>query len=595
DDRTYTTAMSTIAVQQAVERAHRHLAVGQLAQAEALYRQALNASPRHHEALHYLGVVALRVRQFEAAIGLMRQSIGEAPGIVVYRTNLGLALAEARRFEDAIVCQRQVIALAPTAPGAHSNLGDSLAALGQRESAIECYRKELSLHPASGKVWSNLGVDLGGTGRIPEAIACYRRSIALLPGISAIHSKLLMLLHFDPQADAASIRDEHRRWADRHAAPLSSEIRPHPNDRAPGRRLRIGYVTPDFWLHVVGRAMLPVLANHDHGRFEVFCYSAATFPDAMTHQLKSHADVWRETADLSDAQLAEQIRQDQIDVLVDLTLHMGGSRMLTFARKPAPVQITYVGYAASTGLPAMDYRITDIHLDPPETPSDGPERLLRLPHCYWAYRPPTQTPDVGQLPALRNGYVTFGSFNNFRKINPGVIDVWARLLRELPGSRLTLLLRGGTANEHVYRLFEHQGVPREQIRLLPFQPLDAYFQLYQEVDISLDPFPYNGGITSLDSLWMGVPFVTLAGRRAVSRAGLSLLTNLDLPDLIAHSADEYVQKTLDLARDTGRMDHYRQSLRARMLGTALMNEQQFTRDLEALYSEAWDRWREDRT
>ncbi|MDB5356761.1 MAG: repeat-containing protein [Phycisphaerales bacterium] len=596
--RTYLTAsvlvyievMSAVTVPQAVQLGNRHYVAGRLAEAEAMYRWVLQASPRHHVALHYLGAIALQRRQVGIAIDLMRQSIAEAPNVADYHSNMGLALVAAKRFEEALASQRRVIALAPAAPEAYSDLANTLVELGRTEEAIENYRKELSLRPAAGKIWSNLGWTLAETGRIAEAIACYRRGIASLPENAALHGNLLTLVQFDPTTSAAEIQEEHRKWSAKHAAPLAREIRPHSNDRTPGRRLRIGYVTADFREHVVGRSLLPVLANHDKGCFEVYCYSGSVTHDDMTRQIRSHADVWRDTGDLNDAQLAEQIRQDRIDVLVDLTLHMANSRMLTFARKPAPVQITYVGYAASTGLPAMDYRVTDVHLDPPGRASDGPERLLRLPHCYWAYRPPAQAPEVGPLPALRNGYVTFGSFNSFRKVNPGVIGTWAQLLRELPNSRLMLLLAGGNANTHVLSLFEHHGIRREQIQLLHLRPLDAYFRLYHDVDISLDPFPYNGGITSLDSLWMGVPFVTLAGERAVGRAGLSLLTNVGLTDLIAQSAGEYVQTTLHLARDTSRLEHYRQSLRTRLAGTALMNEKQFTCDLEALYAEAWNHW-----
>jgi predicted O-linked N-acetylglucosamine transferase (SPINDLY family) len=556
--------MTDMRLQQAIEQANRHLGAGRLAEAEPLYREVLKTSPRHHVAMHYLGVIALQRRQLDAAIELMRRSVAEAPDVASYHTNLGLALARARRFEEAVACQRQVIALAPTAPEAYSNLGNSLLALGRMEEAIGNYRRELSARPADGKVWSNLGYALAETGRIPEAIDCYRRGVALLPGDSPLHSNLLMLLQFEPLATSASITEEHRRWAARHAAPLTREIRPHTNDRTPGRRLRIGYVSADFWHHVIGRSMLPILANHDHSRFEVFCYSGSLSTDAMTQRIKGHADVWRDTGSLDDTQLVELIRQDRIDVLVDLTLHMGNDRLLAFARKPAPVQITYLGYAASTGLPTMDYRITDVHLDPPGEVPEGPERLLRLPRCYWAYRPPAEAPDIGSLPFLRNGHVTFGSFNNFRKVNPLVIGAWAQLLRELPGSRLMLLMPGGDANAHVLSLFERQGVRREQVQMLPVRPLDAYFRLYQEVDISLDPFPYNGGITSLDSLWMGVPFATLAGGRAVGRAGLSLLTNGGLTDLIARSVEEYVRINLKLARDTARLEHFRRTLRTHL-------------------------------
>jgi predicted O-linked N-acetylglucosamine transferase (SPINDLY family) len=358
--------------------------------------------------------------------------------------------------------------------------------------------------------------------------------------------------------------------------------------------VRIGYVSPDLHAHVVGWSILPVLANHDRRRFEVVCYSDYPQPDDLTRRLRGHADVWRDTAPLGDAQLAEQIRQDRVDVLIDLTLHMRYNRMPTFARKPAPVQVTYLGYAASTGLATMDYRVTDVHMDPPDHPSDGPEELLRLPHCYWAYRPA----DAGlalevrrEPPAVRNGFVTFGSFNNFRKVNPGVVAAWAQIMARVPGSRLLIVLRGGDTNTHVLDAFEHHGGARSRVRLVGRVPVDQYFRLHNEVDVTLDPFPYNGGVTSLNSLWMGVPFVTLAGRRAVARAGLSILSNLQLAELVAYDVAEYVEATVRLAHDRDRLAELRRSLRRRLRQSPLMDEKRFTADLENLLLAAWERWR----
>jgi predicted O-linked N-acetylglucosamine transferase (SPINDLY family) len=255
--------------------------------------------------------------------------------------------------------------------------------------------------------------------------------------------------------------------------------------------------------------------------------------------------------------------------------------------------VTYVGYAATTGLGTMGYRVTDPHMEPPDSPSDGPEALLRLPTCYWAYRPAEagRTMPVGDPPVRRNGFVTFGSFNNFSKVNGHVIDAWARILGGVPGSRLLVVVRGGEENAHLVQAFESRGVGRDRVRLLPRQSSEAYFRLHNEVDVSLDPFPYNGGITGLDSAWMGVPFVTLAGDRAVGRAGLSILTNLGLGELVSRGVDDYVRRTVELARDEDRLARLRASLRERCKGSPLMNEVGFVRAFETLLATAWEAWR----
>ena len=402
-----------------------------------------------------------------------------------------------------------------------------------------------------------------------------------------------MLLHFDPAADPVRIREEHRAWATRHAEPLAKEIRPHANDRTAGRRLRVGYVSPDLRGHVVGYSLLPILSNHDRDRFETICYSDCARPDAVTRALQEHAGHWRETRRLSDAGLADLVRDDRVDLLVDLTLHMSNNRMLTFARKPAPVQVTYLGYAASTGLPAMDYRITDVHMDPAGAASDGPEQLLRLPDCYWAFRPPEAAAALPVIPppVQRNGFVTFGSFNNFRKVNLDTIAAWARVLSALPDSKLLIVLNGGEDNAHVPTMFGRHGVDPIRLRLLPRQKMDGYFRLHGEVDIVLDPFPYNGGITTLNAMWMGVPTVTLAGDRPVARAGLSLLRNLELQDLATRTEAEYVAALLRVAKDERRLTSLRATLRDRLRASPLMNERQFTANLESLYLAAWEQWR----
>ena len=587
--------MTDAAVRQALQLGHACLSEGRLDEAEASYQRVLRAAPGDPAATHFLGAVALRRGEFDTAIGLMRESVAAAPREVTFLVNLGVALVAARRFAEAIEVQSRAISLqgARPLPDTYTTLGNCYYELERVGEAETAYRKEVELHPGNGAGWCNLGVALSETGRMAEAVACCRRAIALEPGNSRLWDVLLVLLPCDPASDAGAIRAEHRKWAERFAAPLGRDIIPHANERTPGRRIRVGYVSPNLRTHVVGYSLLPILAGHDRGRFEVFCYSDDRHPDEITRRLRGHADVWRETFMLDDARFAAQVRADRIDVLVDLAVHMGGNRLLAFARKPAPVQVTYVGYAGTTGLPAMDWRVTDVHMDPPGAAADGPEQLLRLPHCYWAYRPADAAPNdpPGEPPCLGNGHVTFGSFNNFRKVSGPVLAAWAGVMNAVPGSRLVVTVLGGEANTHLLDTLERHGVSRGRVRLLPRQRAAEYFRLYGRVDVSLDPFPYNGGITSLDSLWMGVPFVTLAGDRAVGRAGASLLANVGLADLVTRTVDDYVARNAALARDTRRLAGLRASLRGRLGRSPLMDEAQFTRDFERLLAFAWEQWR----
>jgi predicted O-linked N-acetylglucosamine transferase (SPINDLY family) len=578
-------------VRQALEHGHALFQTGRLSEAEAVYRQVLQLAPGRPEALHQLGIIALGRNELDAAIDFLREAIAARPDAVSYQRHLGLALVHAGRLEEAVTHQRQAVALDPDAGGAWAELGHSYMALGNLAESIACYREEVARHSGNPEVWSALGLALSETGQIAEAIAATRRAVELEPANPRLHSNLLMLMNFDPAGDVAAIRAEHRAWAERHARPLARQVRAHPNDRTPGRRLRIGYLSPDFRDHVVARSLLPVLEHHDRSRFEVVCYSDTATPDDYTGRVRELADVWRDTTPLADAPLAQQIRQDRIDVLVDLALHLG--RPLVLARKPAPVQMTYLGYPAETGLPTVDYRISDVYLDPPtDRPEFGPEQPLRLPRCYWVYRPAVPDIEVGPPPFRRNGHITFGSFNDGRRLHPGVVAAWAQILRELPDSRLLMVVRRGREQDAAFaEQFAAHGIPADRIRLLPRQPTEAYFRLYQEVDISLDPFPYNGGITSLDSLWMGVPFVTIAGDRPTGRTGLSLLTNVGLAEWVAGDAEQYVDFNTRLARALGRLADLRLSLRARLQASPLMDERQFTRDLEALYAGAWERWR----
>ncbi len=430
-------------------------------------------------------------------------------------------------------------------------------------------------------------------GRSAEALEHYRQAVELEPNNAAFHGNLLYLLNYLPSYDAASLFAEHRAWARRHADPLLDTAAPHANDRTAGRRLRVGYVSPNFRAQAVNFFVEPILREHDRRQCEVVCYSDVARPDSVTARLRGYADHWRDVLGQSDEQLSELVRNDRIDILVDLTGHMGsGGRLLAFARKPAPIQVTYIGYQNTTGMLAMDYRLTDDYADPPGlTDAFHTERLVRLPRTFFCYQPVSDAPPVGSLPATTSGHVTFASINNFNKITPAVLNTWAAILRRLPDSRL--LVRADmtdSVRDYLIATLAGHGVPATRLELVNRLPHHEYLRLIDRVDIALDPFPFNGHTTTCDCLWQGVPVVTLSGTTYASRFGGSGLVTLGLEDLIAHTPEEYIEIAARLAGDRDRLAGLRAGLRPQMAASPLMDFAGFTRNLEAEYRRMWDAW-----
>jgi predicted O-linked N-acetylglucosamine transferase (SPINDLY family) len=571
-------------------------AQGKLTEAQASYQRALRLQPDYAEAHLNLGNVLKSQGQLDEALACCQQALRLKPNLAEAHNNLGAVFQALRKLAEARASYQQALRLKPDYAEAHSNLGNLLSdpALpdpGRPEEVLEHYQQALRLKPDCAEAHNNLGNALSDQGRLEEALNCYRQALRLKPDYVGAHSNLVYALNFCPGYDATTIYEEHRRWNLQHAEPLAQHIQPHPNDRSPDRRLRVGYVSPDLRQHPVGRFLLPLLEAHDHTRFEVFCYSSLNVSDALTQRCRAHADVWRETFTVSDAQLAQLIRQDQIDVLVDLTMHMANNRLLVFARKPAPVQVTYLAYAGTTGLRTIDYRLTDPYLDPPgRDESHYSERSVRLPRTYWCYQPLSETPPVTALPAWPSGQVTFGCLNNFCKVTAPALAAWVHVLQELPRARLLLHARGGSHHDRVRALFADHGVAPERVSFVGHVPVAEYLRLYQGVDVALDPFPYGGGTTTCDALWMGVPVVSLAGQTAVGRSGLSILSNVGLADLVANDAAQYVRTAVALASDLPRLAELRAGLRLRMQGSPLMDAPRFARDVEAAYRRLWAHW-----
>lgn len=688
--------MSGLVISRALRQAMKHLAAGELAPAEALYRQILDREPGQPDALHFLGVIALQVGRHDVAIDLIgraaaldpknpkvHSNLGEAyrqqhrpeeaiasfgralalqpdfpdalnnlaaalteqkrldeaaancrralrlrPDFAQAHYNLGVILTHQARPGDAIAAFQRAIKLKPDFAAAHNNLGNvfkdtdrldqamachhralaidpnlteahnNLALLcedrGQFDEALASYQTAAALAPEDAEIQKNLGNLCVKMGRLDETVACFRRALALDSSRADIHSSLLFAQYYRHGDDPGEIAAETRRWNERHAEPLARFIRRPANDPSPDRPLRIGYLSPDLRRHPVAYFLLPLLQAHDHGQFHVTGYATGTKSDEITALLRAATAEWRDLANLSDEAAAEKIRADQIDILVDLAGHTADNRLLIFARQPAPVQVSHLGYPGSTGLATIDGRFSDAWADPPGSREEpGAGQPVRLPDTAWCFTPLSGRPPVAPLPALRRGCLTYGCFNNFPKITDDILHLWARILREVPGSRLALKNQAMHTPSVVGRLrnwFENASVSPSRLELIPQQasPLD-HLRRYDDVDIALDTFPYHGTTTTCEALWMGVPVITLAGREHVARVGVSLLTNAGLPEFVARTPADYAATAVALASDLNRLGALRAELRGRVEQSPLMDGPRYARHVEAAYRALWRR------
>ncbi len=511
------------------------------------------------------------------------------PGIL---TNLASTLQALGSRDEALEHFRAAIELRPGEAVLHHNLAIALQAAGRYEEAAESFAKAISLPPDDAAFHNGLGSSLTSLGRHAEAIASYRRAMELRPDCTDAHSNLLLALHYNPGAEPEGIFQEHLNWARAHAKPFEARIQPHRNDRDKDRRLRVGFVSPDLRQHPVGSFLLPILSPHDREHFEMICYSDARAQDAVTQMLRQQSARWRDTAGLSDEQLAAMIRDDAVDILVDLAGHTAHNRLLVFARKPAPVQVSQFGYPDTTGLSTIDYRITDPFADPPGvTDSLYTEQLIRLPEAAWCWAPDPAAPNITPLPADSSGQITFGSLNNFAKLTPQALNLWAQILSKVPGSRLKLLAcPPGYGERQVRSILEAAGVPAERLQTVGRVPIEQYLQHVSSIDIALDAFPYNGGVTTCDALWMGLSVVSLAGQTYVSRQGVSILSNIGLGELVASTPQEYAAVAAQLAQDLPRLASLREGMQSRLQASPVMDAPRFTRHLQDAYRQMWRRW-----
>jgi predicted O-linked N-acetylglucosamine transferase (SPINDLY family) len=583
--------MSTVTIPRAFEIAVEHHQAGRLGEAEALYRQILAVEPHHAGALHMLGVLAHTAGQHADAVSFIQRALTLDPQDHSAHSNLGESFLALGCTDEAIAHYRRALAIDPRFAIARFNMANALRLQGHLDEAVAEFRQALTLDPHDARALSNLSGSLAELGQLDEAIATCRQALHLLPGEPAIHSNLISLLRLHPCADGRGLAVAQGEWSRQFADPYQSSLPPHTNSRDPERRLRVGYVSPDFRIHAELFFLAPLFREHDHRRFEIHCYASVARPDEGTELLRGLVDAWHDVRHLSDAELADAIRADAIDILVDLSMHTSGNRLPLFARKPAPVQVSWLAYPGATGLAAIDYRITDRYFDPLTSTDDAPaERPVRLPDSWCCYDPVLADVPVNALPALTAGCVTFGCLNNFLKLSEETIARFARVLQAVENSRLVLLAPQGSARRRLTERFGQHGIAPDRIEYTVTGSRAEYLRHYHRIDIALDSLPHNGMATTCETLWMGVPVITLVGATIEGRAGLSLLSTLGLPQWITRDADEFVAAARRLATDLPLLAVRRASMRAKMRSSPLMDGPRFARHMEAAYQEMWQRW-----
>lgn len=565
---------------------------GEAEAAVAAYREAVRADPQATVAhLNLAGL--LRVRgQLDEALTVARRAVELGPRQAEAWSNLGLILSDKRASEEAVRAHRRAAELKPDDPVILGNLADGLNDIGAVGEAAETAERAIAIDPGQVAALITLGNALKEQGRAAEACEAFARAATLSPATVSAGSNRVFTMNYQAGVSAAELFEAHRAWATAHAAGLAPDRTSFDNPPDPDRRLTVGYVSPDFRAHSVAHFAEPLLTAHDRQALRIVCYAQVANPDNWTGVFRTLADDWRSTVGVGDDEVVRQIRRDGVDILVDLAGHTANNRLLVFARRAAPVQVTWLGYPNTTGLEAVDYRLTDAVADPPgDADTLHTEALYRLPG-FLCYLRPRHTPPV----AVRggDGPVVFGSFNALAKITPELVAVWARILRRVPGSRLVLKSRpladAGT-RERFRRLFAGHGIAAERLDLAGRTPTrGGHLGAYGAVDIALDPFPYNGTTTTCEALWMGVPVVTLAGDRHAARVGASILTRIGVRELIARDVDGYVDLAVVLAQDALRRRALRMGLRARVAASPLCDAEGFARTVEAAYRDMWRGW-----
>ena len=560
-------------------------------QAIASYRRALSVDPTLVNAHYNLGRLHLAQGDVAEAFACFYMSTALSPDFAEAHGILGELLKETGQLDDAIASFRKALSIDPEFANAHNCLGAALQAQGNLNEAAASFRKAVSIKPDFSHAHSNLGMTLAQMGRNDEAIDALRRALSINPDFAVGHSNLLFCLSHDPHATPEEVFAEHLAFGDRFEAPFRGRWPRHRNLPEPGRKLRVGFVSADLRAHAVASFIEPLWPALDSRQLEIWVYSNYLQEDQVTLRLRGMAHQWRKVDRMSDEELADRVRQDGIDILFDLSGHTGDNRLLAFARKPAPVQVSWVGNPNTTGLKAMDYYMSDRFSAPPGLlDALFTEKIVRLPSGA-LFQPLGPEPSVNGLPALESGVLTFGSFNRSNKLTEEVIALWGRVLNAVPGSRMLLgSLSDASRKENLAEQFGRHGVDRGRLVFCPRAGMTEYLTLHHQVDLILDTYPYNGGTTSCHAVWMGVPVLTLAGRTMASRVGFNLNSNLGLPEFIAESEDAFVTQAVRWSQRLPELAALRASLRSRMLASPLCQTQVVARWLELALRTMWRRW-----
>ena len=565
----------------------------QLTDAETCYRNVLRHHPEHIEALLNLGTTLKDQGKLDEAMTAYRQVLEIRPEFVSAYVNLANVCLAVGNSEEAVKIYQRGLAIEPDHLDALNNLGGAYRSIGRASESVSVYERALLAHPRSAKLHNNLGNAHASLGSPESALESYRRALGLDPEYAAAHSNMLLTSHYLPEITQERLAQQHAEWEATHARKLRSKWKPFLNDRDPTRRLRLGFVSSDLARHPVGSFFVLFIESLEFEQFETVCYSGRIVKDELTSRIEAASDIWRDVHHLSNDELAQSIRADSVDILFDLGGHTAGDRLLAFARKPAPIQIAWIGYPSTTGLAAMDYLIADRVQVPEEHEDFYAEEVVRLPAAHFCYDPPQGAPDVSPLPSLANGYVTFASFNNPLKLTDRVVEVWSEILERVPTAKLILKYRGLDEPEVRQRFLERFGkcgTAAERLELLGWTPYAQMMQEYDQVDVALDPFPFSGGATSCEALWMGVPVITCAGNTFASRQTLSYLSHIGVTETAADSLDEYIELAVALAGDFGRLGEMRAGLRETMAASPLCDARRFTASMTGSLRDIWRQW-----
>lgn len=553
------------------------------------FREVIRLQPQNGEAYFRLGNLFSETGRLDDSLFCYQKAFQLKPDDVRVLNNLTEVLNRQGKYEEAEEMAKKTLELNPNLVEAHGNLGNVYKRQGNYEKAESHFKEALKLEPDQAKVLYHLGATLLFSNRHKEAAEHLKRAVEIDPEFYQSHSSFVYALNYIEEPSQQEIFEEHKQWGVQHSVGVQEEGWPW-IERNPDKKLRVGFLSPDFRAHVVALFIQQLFKNYNKEQFEFYGYAEVENPDVYTSKFMKLLDGWRSTIGVSDQEVYQTIKNDQVDILIDLAGHTAGNRLKIFSMKPAPIQVSYLGYINTTGLREIDYRFCDAFVNPSETQDYYTEKLVYLPGSFTCYEPIDPSPAVNETPALANGYITFGCFNNTNKLTPGTIKVWSSLLKDIPASKL--LLKSSHLNDQktIERFkvqFLEQGVDEKQLLFEGSSEIYDYMATYNKIDIALDPFPHNGGTTSHDVLWMGVPLIALEGDRYVSRFGVSILNNLGYPEWIASDEKEYINKAKGLASDIMLLNTIRLGLREKIKTSPLCDGVTFSRNFELVLQSLW--------